>query len=432
MLLIRITNATHKLCKMLKLSILPLLKSLQPQFFKLCNSVQIEHSLANATWGCRNNVGLFQIFKGSRGIMRVFNYALAFLFCFSTSSEAIETPRIPDAVFEVFHTKIRPHMMSAYKSYQENVGEGVSEQFYNAYEYLAPHANHVIENNQTFFRSQNPELYDDFARVPTPLKIAHEKFLFTLWAGLSKFSNTKEISKLDCKFEKPSKMVFQAYQAKTGKTKVPAAEQARLERLLNDLRDYAPDKEMRNCFRVYGVPSDIINAINVGCSIFVNTALYNILSDDEVRAVLSHEISHGSNGDGLKTMGHLVKSILAHAGTLAAESAIWILTDEEMEYLTEYFSIASETKNQCENKKSSQLVTRVGSQAPALELRADILGAQLLNSAGYSAKPMLSALTKLHDAAMAKKKKENDTKKSVRNYPSLEKRLDAIRGAMEF
>jgi hypothetical protein len=349
-------------------------------------------------------------------------FLLLFLFQFNAHASKLEIPQIPDSVFEVFHTKIRPKMMAAYKSYYDNFGSQLGDEFYQAYEYLSPKVAHIYENDKTFFRTHDPELYEDFARVPTPIKIAHEEFLFALWGTLNKVSSTQKISKLNERFAKPTQMVFEASAVRNGTSKVADVEQTRLERLLNDIRDYAPDKEMRSCFRIYGVPSQIINAINVGCSIFVNKALYDILDDNEVRAVLSHEMSHGSNGDGIKTFGHLIKSIFAHYSVLAAEETIWLLTDEEMEYLTAHY----------QSGPGEQLINRVAEQAPALEIRADMNGAKILNSAGYSAEPMISALTKLHDAAMKKKLKDKDNRKSVRNYPTLEKRVEAIRSVMKF
>jgi hypothetical protein len=351
-------------------------------------------------------------------------FALACLISFYSSVHAasIEIPVIPDKVFEIFHTRVRPRMMEAYQAYYENVGEDFDAGVLAAYRAVSPQVAHVYDNNVKFWYPKNPELFDDFARVPTPVKIAHERFLFGLWGALQKFSPEK-ITNVNQKFSSATKMIFAANAVRTRQVRVPEVEQQRLERLLNDLRNSAPDTDMRQCFRIYGVPSEIINAFNTGCNIFVNNALYSLLNDDELRAVISHEISHGSNGDGIKTFSHIFSTVVEHTFKLSMENLHWLLTDDEMEYMKETYEVGS----------GEMIIAGVASRAPALEIRADQNGARLLNSAGYSAQPMIDALTKLHEKILKITKGVPQPKHAgVRNYPSLDERINAIKEVMKF
>lgn len=330
--------------------------------------------------------------------------------------------KITDPIFEFFHTKIRPYMMDGYKAYYDNVGVHVDAGTLAAYDAMSPHVRHIYQNNVAFWYAKNPEMFEDFNNVPTPLKIAHEKFLFGLWGVLQKYK-TEEITKVNAKFTNATNMIFAANLVRTGKVRAPREEQQRLERLLNEIRNFAPDKEMRSCFKVYAVPSDIINAFNTGCNIFVNSGLYKIMNDDQVRGVISHEITHGSRGHGLKSFGHIATTVVSHTFKVNMEGLNWILTDEEMDYLKETF----------ERGHGEMIIDGVGSRAPVLEIEADQGGARLLNAAGYSAQPLIDSLIQLHKVKEEYlKKNPQPPQKNVRKYPGLEVRINAIKSVMEF
>lgn len=327
-----------------------------------------------------------------------------------------------DPVFEVFDKHVRPYLMKGYKVYYDNVGEKIGSGILWTYDSTAPTIAHVYKNNVEFWYAMYPEFFDDFSRVPTPLKIAHEKFLFALWGALQKFK-TDDVTKVNSKFTTATNMIFAANLVRTGKVKASKSDQKRLEKLLNDLRYFTPDKELRNCLRVYAVPSDIINAFNTGCNIFVNSGLYKNLNDDQLRAVIAHEVSHGSNGDGLKTFSHIFTSVVSHLFKVNMEGLTWILTDVEMEYLKETF----------ERGTGEMIIQGVGSRAPVLEIIADQNGARLLNASGYSAIPSIEALTVLKKISEEyQKKNPRPPQKGVRKYPGLEERSNAIKSVMEF
>lgn len=318
--------------------------------------------------------------------------------------------------------KVRPKAMAAYKAYDQKVGRHIGTYFWQVYDKTKPSAQRVYQDTRDYWYNKNPEFFDDLGYGPTPIKMAQEKLLFgfldlQLEKGMGDGIKSHPI------YEIATQMLIESSAVRTGKVSPPTSDQQRLERLLNDLRGASLDKEMANCFKIYAVPSEIMNSFNTVCSIFVHEPMYKLLNDDELRAVIAHEMGHGVNGDSLKTFAALIKEAFKHFGKLLIEELHWLLTDETLPYFEETMKNADGTPG--------MILHRVASNMPDVEHTADINGAKILNKAGYSAQSLIIALIKIHKGAYTEGENPED-KDSFRKYPGLEARINAIKKNMKF
>jgi hypothetical protein len=362
-----------------------------------------------------------------RGIRSLFLFVL-FLFTIPSfaQTKAQMKMAVSDAAwntrekaFQVFHDYIQPQLQKSYADYKLRYGDELAEGLLYSYEFISPYMAQLYAFTKTSVYKQNPAYFDDFSHVPTPVKIVYEELMFKLWNIINK---TEEASHLGEKYSVAMEMIKEANDVKNGVKKVSNPDQARLERLLNDIRNFSPDPDMAFCYTVYGVPSDILNAFNTGCSIFVNRELYNMLDDNELRGVLAHEMSHGALGHGVKTLGQIVKNLAKTVGLYDMDGLLWVLTDEK----TQNF------KDVTKNGLLDTFAQKTSEEAPRLEIEADMSGAKILNAAGYSANSLISALYKLHGVKPGEEIKDEKDIQAMRNYPSLYKRLQAIRSVMRY
>ncbi len=322
-------------------------------------------------------------------------------------------------MLDYFTNTIRPEMIKGYKIFDKKIGRQANANFWESYRQATPHVRSVYKTTTEYWYAKNPNLFDDLSYAPTPLKIAQEKLLFAFWDSQQK-SVVDEKVKLNPIYEIATQMLVETSAFRTGKVVAPKAPQARLNRLLNDIRGASLDKEMANCFKIYAIPSEIMNSFNTVCSIFVHQPLYELLDDNELRAAIAHEMGHGVNGDSIKTFGYLAKAAIIHFVKLGNEELHWLMTDQTLPYF-------QETLN---NGTGEMIMHQVADNMPNVELTADVNGAKILNRAGYSAKPLISALIKIHKVAY--QEIDPQDKESFRNYPGLESRIKAIQNAMKF
>lgn len=326
-------------------------------------------------------------------------------------------------MLDTFHHDIRPPIMKAYKSYLNGPGAKVSEYALRSHDYLKPRAVEIYNRTVEYWYDQNPQLFDEIRYLPKPLKTATEELLFYIWDQNKDKIESGEVT-LPELLMVAVEILKEVDGVRTGKASVPAEEQARLNRLLDDLRAYSLDPDMSECFKVYGIPSTITNGFNTVCSIFLNQDLYIKLTDDELRAVIAHEMAHGINGDNLKNATTIVTSTIHHFAKLGIEEAIWLLTDETHDYFRETL--------QADRGSWDMIMKGAADRAVDVELNADVLGTRLLNKAGYSGEPLITALCKLHGVDPNNIPKDQEDLVSFRNYPSLYKRVQAIRKEMKF
>ena len=195
----------------------------------------------------------------------------------------------------------------------------------------------------------------------------------------------------------------------------------RLERLLNKIRPYAADPGMRDCYKIRAFDSEIINAFNTGCAIYVSSAIAEVLTDDELAAILAHEVSHGDRGHSAKNLYNVIAKFAGHMGRLIAEEMEWLLTG----HVDEYFQRVIDEGNILVYLESfSEL-------GPVQELEADIGAVNLFKRANLSIIPLITALKKLHGVSVDEQVEDEDDYQGIRDYPSLYKRINAIKATAD-
>lgn len=337
----------------------------------------------------------------------------------SISKEHIKTTS--KAALEFFAFEIHPQFQKAYKWYYNKYGLKISSYLLQKYDKTKPLLDQRLKIVYEYWYARYPELFDDINYIPTPLKIIQEKFVFAVWGLLYK---TKEFQKqhLEADYQEIVNMALKAHKVYTGKVKINSEDQKRLNRLLDDLRASSPDKQMASCFKVFPVEDRIENAFNTGCNIFIFKALIENLNDKQLRSVIAHEMAHGANGDGLKNLAYMVSIFAKFSGHLIMEEMLWFLTNEEGEHF-----------NAVINKQGIKtLLEDFSKTAPAVELRADIMGVQILNASGFSGEDMIETLYIIHGVAPGEEDMHEANYESVRDYPSLHKRIQAVKSAMIF
>lgn len=276
-----------------------------------------------------------------------------------------------DKVFQVFHDDIHSPLVSAYRSYLDNVGEPLNDALYNSYLKLSPKMKVALSKLK---------VPDNISKLPAPIKIMYEKISYGVWATLYTSREVARAKSTEAgSFAHEGIIIFKA---KAGIIKAPPEEQNRLESILESLRPYSLDKEMGKCLKVHAVPVPYELAVNTGCHIYIFKEMYDNYSDAQLRSVISHEMIHSFYGDNLKQVAFMALAGAKHISKLGIEEMTWLLTDEQMEYLAR-------------TGQEGNLVTLTETLNKSLqskELRADRLGVIMLNNAGFSGEDALSAL----------------------------------------
>lgn len=205
--------------------------------------------------------------------------------------------------------------------------------------------------------------------------------------------------------------------------------QERVDRLLNELRPFSYSFLMSKCYSVHVTESTQYNGFNTGCRIFVTRQMVDLLNDDQMRAVLAHEMSHGEVGDLVRTYGSMAKEFLNHVRTLMGEEMIWAFTGEIQPYNQRILDAAKKSGGVL-GPQLEMVMDAFSKTAERVEIRADVNATKILKKAGRNPEDLVSALETLTKAAHAEKLKQGAVvDKDIRNYPKLQTRIDAIRAA---
>lgn len=270
-------------------------------------------------------------------------------------------------------------------------------------------------------------IWDSPRAVVLPLKFATETLVLVSWNvvyGRDYFSSHPITNP---KVKPGLELIDSAVLAMRDPTGGPR--QARVEHLLNELRPFSYSLLMSKCYSVHVTESTQYNGFNTGCRIFVTRQMVELLNDDQMRAVLAHEMSHGEVGDLVRTYGTMAKTFLSHVRILMGEEMIWAFTGEVQPYNQKILDAAKKSGGVLEPQL--QMVMEAFSQtAERVEIRADVNATKILKRAGRNPEDLVSALETLTNAAHAEKLKRGDAlDKDLRNYPKLQTRIDAIRTA---
>ena len=318
-----------------------------------------------------------------------------------------------------FKTKLQPKIIKGYSLYYNYLGSDVADLAYDSYKSLKPKFDKTLLNTHEYYQSQHPITYRYLSDIPAFLKVGYENFIFQIWKNLERLKGHQAI-------EEHKMALGMADAALRGKESTKYFKQNRhLNDLLDEIKYHSYDYGMQDCYQAYLVELDFNNAFNTGCSVFVSTALYEELQEDPdaLRAILAHEIAHGDRGHSLKTLGQLVASGSRHFGQLTMEWLLWIVTGKKHEF---YRQVDEQTH-------LNMILHEFAQKTPAIEIEADVVGSEILIKAGFSKNDLRRALIKLHGATENNIHcKRADVKRSIRSYPGLCNRLEAIESVEDY
>jgi Zn-dependent protease with chaperone function len=274
-------------------------------------------------------------------------------------------------------------------------------------------------------------IWDSPHVVGLPLKAATEGLVLLSWNvvyGRDYFTSEKITSD---KIKPGLELIDSAVLAMRDPTGGPR--QARVERLLNELRPFSYSRLMSACYSVSVTESTQFNGFNTGCHIFVTKQMVDLLNDDQLRAVLAHEMSHGEVGDLVRTYGSLARAFFAHVRTLMGEEMIWAFTGEVQPYNQKILDAVQKPGDTHLAAQMQMIMQAFSETAERVEIRADVNATKILEKSGHSGEDLASALQDLTKAAFEQKQKHGGSaaNKDVRGYPKLQTRISAIREARQ-
>jgi predicted Zn-dependent protease len=263
--------------------------------------------------------------------------------------------------------------------------------------------------------------------IALPFKYATEGLVLLSWNvvyGRDYFSSEKITSD---KIKPGLELIDSAVLAMRDPTGGPR--QQRVERLLNELRPFSYSSMMSACYSVAVTESTQFNGFNTGCHIFVTRQMVDLLNDDQLRAVLAHEMSHGEVGDLVRTYGSIAREFFAHVRILMGEEMIWAVTGEVQPYNQKILDAVQKPGDSHLAAQMQMIMQAFSQTAERVEIRADVNATKILARSGHSGEDLVSALELLTKAAFEEKQKRGGAvaNKDVRGYPKLQTRISAIR-----
>lgn len=181
---------------------------------------------------------------------------------------------------------------------------------------------------------------------------------------------------------------------------------------------------MKECYNIVPLESDEINAFNTGCTIYITRGAIEVLeTDEEVEAVLAHEVAHGDAGHALLNLGMEVALPFVHVAKLIGDEVVWAWTGDMRSRLSQVI----------ENGNLEVMLNDYAAMAPAVEIEADQAGVGILKRAGKSPDDLRRALFRLHGLDPDKISADSidhdlgaGSDGKVRAYPGLVERLQAV------
>lgn len=191
---------------------------------------------------------------------------------------------------------------------------------------------------------------------------------------------------------------------------------------LESLRTYVADKGMQKCYRIFVIKADWANAFNTGCTIYITSYMMDLLNNDDLLAVVAHELAHGDLGHGVKNIGLFLLTSFGHVIKTLDESAEYLVTGKMKPRLNNIVKLGGLKGG------LDAIVTDFGKLAPGVETKADVAGAYILKRMGLDGKRLMQqALLKIHEIDDISKVDITDqTVDAFRDYPSLYTRLQIL------
>ncbi len=316
-----------------------------------------------------------------------------FLVFMKFSSYAGYLEHSADSAFWFVDNAIRPSAQRLYHHAIQPLGEIISDQIL------------VLSKKQNTQRSPFMDAQSNF---PSFAKKNYEKIIYGVYSFLNKIPEHQLSQEL-----RPGKDILDhLYMAYHSEQKNITPEERELQKIFDEIKVSTLDPDMIPCLRVHLIDIPTENAFNTGCHIFISKELYQVVSKDELLAILAHELGHSAHGDGIHSFLLTQSEFATHGAFLWIDEMSWFLTGTQYEHF-----------EALQNGSFLEMVINsIGNAAPKVEKNADIMGVKSLLKAKKNPRLLSQALIKLTTRRQA----SSTAPSSVRQYPDLQARLQNI------
>ncbi|MBT4761507.1 MAG: M48 family metalloprotease [Bdellovibrionaceae bacterium] len=327
-----------------------------------------------------------------------------------------------------FQSSIHPSVIRYYQWYYEKYGKSVSTHLNRSMNYLEPKLFEVYVYTLSYYQNNHPITLQFLSDIPAFVKKSYEKFILSVWVMLSEVEDS-EFESIDNSQRVPVDLIRVI--ARSLNNSNISEEEKRLNILFQQIRSFGFDSGMQDCYKIKVFQLPIVNAVNTGCHIFVSEPLLDLVgeSDDELVALMAHEMAHADQGHNMKTFFSLASAGVSHTAKMSMENLLWLATGEMSDY-------GNKTER---SDHLSMVMEKFSFEAPLLEIAADQRAVMILNRAGISAKSLIQLLKRLHHAdegvQCSEKSKGGrllEGSMTVRKYPVLCDRILAIEEVAKF
>ncbi len=323
--------------------------------------------------------------------------------------------RIGTNILDYLTTTVRPKAMQAYKKYDEAYNKTLTPLYLKYF----PKLKNKYKASKKLLFETNPEFFEGLKKSSTPAKRMYEEFLHLVWAAM--YLATDFPNKEATDISNISHAGIDIFKTRTGILRAPRNVQKRLDALLNDLRPYALNSSMSSCFKVSAIPVSHEAVLVTGCNIYVFEGVYSYYDDNQIRAIIAHEMYHAISGDYIIRIAEIIKNAVAHLVKYDIEALIWLFTDEELEYLKEH----------SDKSLTESILQKIHKDMHEDELNADKYSVIILNAAGFSGMDAISALHKGYGIKNGESPEEVENN-YTEGHPSAYERERIIRQTMKF
>ncbi len=269
-----------------------------------------------------------------------------------------------------------------------------------------------LKKGKKALHDSNPFLWAHLSQMPAPLKKTADYFLSM---SLANFAETSEEELKDAYQYKQAEEVVDAvmYVHRSMQRGALPHLQKRAEKALEAIRPHVLDVTMQDCYRIIVTKSKEINAFNTGCTVYVTSAVVELMNDAELKATIAHELAHGDHGHYVKNFYILARTATKHYFSMLMEDVDFVLNDK----VGPRMKSVIEDKNKARAKNLDQkgglnrfvmtvpdlsfnnfnvIMNEYASFAPAVEIEADQSAEKILRRAGFKPMSMARPLLKLH------------------------------------
>jgi len=325
------------------------------------------------------------------------------------------TPRY-ERTRDNFHVNVHPKIVNFYESlkldevlFPDDVAL-ILEETYNS---TVSDIKNYTDYAKVYWKNKYPKKFNYLENLPASIKIAFDMMESKALLTLGEKGHIDGLERFPAEIATHAQGIVDMF-----KVSHDAEIQYRIEVALNRVAPYSIDQNMSDCYRPILLLGSEENAFNTGCTIFVTEGLVKKLNDDQLAAVLAHEVAHGDRGHLVKNFALATGVGVKHIMQLAFEESAWFFSGK----------VGPLFEQVMKEGNLPPFIFAYSKMAPDVELEADSYGALILDRAGISRQHLKDALIVLHDLNPQDVIASDDQTYSgvFRDYPNLFQRLKAI------